>query len=167
MSIWCPPHHWAPCQLIPPQTCTLMGCFGRGLDFGFCPFFLQQNRRWISICTVVSSLQITFSKLSPRHSLAHWTRFSLLGSRINWQYAAPRDVKPSSRRPLKTQLLDMVIPISLSNKTNCFAVVSSSLCIRISLVRIVGLPDHGNGVMHQWVEMWCFIRHTVWLQLVE
>ena len=33
-----------PFLLTPTHTCTFVGCFGRGLDVGFSPSFLQKYR---------------------------------------------------------------------------------------------------------------------------
>ena len=54
----------APFLLIPTQTCTSTGCLGRGFGRGFMPSFLQQERWWVSSCTLVSSLHMTSSNVS-------------------------------------------------------------------------------------------------------
>ena len=90
----------APLQLMPAHTCTLVGCFGRGLYLGFCPRLRQQNRLCVSICTEVSSVHMTSWKSSPRFSCAQWSLLTRFGARISWQYAVPRCVHPSKRRPL-------------------------------------------------------------------
>lgn len=74
-----------PIQLIPAHTWTFIGCFGLGLFLGGSPLFLQQNLLWVSSCTVVSSVQTTFSKSWAMLSLAHCNRFSLLACLISWQ----------------------------------------------------------------------------------
>ena len=56
-----------------------------GLFLGGSPRFLQQNWRWVSICTVHSSVHTTSAKSSLMCFCAQARRFTLLFSWINWQ----------------------------------------------------------------------------------
>ena len=62
--------------VIPPHTWTFVGC---GL---FLPFLRQQNLRWLSSCTDVSSVHITSAKFLSVFARAQSKRFCLLASRI-------------------------------------------------------------------------------------
>ena len=75
---------------IPAHSWTLTGCLVSGFGRGHTPFFLQQNLLGVSSCMAVSSVQTTFVNSSLSWSQAHFSRFSLLASRISWQYADPQ-----------------------------------------------------------------------------
>ena len=114
----------APRKLIPAHTWTLIGCLALyrkiikfsyrnnyyyylGLSLGGCPILLQEWRRWVSSCTLLSSDHITSSKHtsfwdSAKLAVAHISLFSLLTLRINWQYALPLNVHPNSVRQRST-----------------------------------------------------------------
>ena len=49
-----------PLKLIPAQMWSFKGCLGLGLGLGVSPFFLQQNRQWVSSCTVHSSVYTVY-----------------------------------------------------------------------------------------------------------
>lgn len=139
-----------PLELIPAHTWTIVGCFGLGLGLGASPRFLHANLRWLSSCTVHSSVQITSSNDCPRWRRAQSYRFFLLTSLINWLYALPLNVHPRVVQHLKTVRSDMKRPFSLSSRCSWWAVVSSSalICcstmVMISAVIFEGLPDPGH-----------------------
>ena len=117
--------------------------FGRGAS----PCFRHANLRWLSICTVHSSLQITLSKVSWRCSLAQASHLPLFTSRINWQYALPLKVQPKAVRHLRIVRRQTEYPLSVKRRCSWWAVVSSSsliwsstICL-ISAVILDGLPD--------------------------
>ena len=140
----------APFQLMPAHTCNFRGCLGRGFGFGLCPPLRQHCRLWLSSCTVVSSVQTTSTKSSWRYCCAHCSRFSLLASRISWQYADPRKVHPSFRLMRTTVGREISIPCRSKYWCSCVAVVSSFICMYASTKAITrpstfdGLPDPGR-----------------------
>ncbi len=119
----------APRRLILAQTCTFSECFGLGLGRGASPCILKQNLLCIFICMVHSSVYITSSKVSFWCALAHSYLFNLLGSRINWQYALPRNVHPRMDLHRSTVLLDKLNPFFSTIPCIWWAVVSSSRLI--------------------------------------
>lgn len=128
---------------------TVYGLAYRGLYLGFCDFFLQQKRRWLSICTEVSSVQITLSKFPLMFSLAHSKRFTLFGSRIIWQYAAPRVVQPRLFRQRRIADRDKGCPLfrnifcSSSTVVSSFSFISASMSCSTCPATLDGLPDPG------------------------
>ena len=82
-----------------------------GLFLGGSPRLWQQNRRCVSSCMLLSSDQMTsskpfVSKASLMFAVAHSHRFTLLASRMIWQYALPRNVQPSACLQRRTVRID-------------------------------------------------------------
>ena len=116
-------------------------------DEGLLLVFGTQICRWLSICAVHSSLQITLSKVSWRWSLAQASRLPLFTSRINWQYVLPLKVQPKAVWHLRIVRRLTEYPLSVKRWCSWWAVVSSSsliwsstICL-ISAVILDGLPD--------------------------
>ena len=109
---------------------------------------------------------MTSSKDAPRFFLAHSKRFTLLASRIIWQYAVPRLVQPRQRRPLDNVFALMETPLFSTTLFNSFMVVSSSsfillsICPRIVRVSFLGRPDFVNGLIVS-CEAICFCSRQI------
>ena len=118
-----------------------------GLLLGTSALLRQQKWRCVWSCTEHSSVHITLSKSSLMCFLAHSNRFTLLGSRISWQYELPRNVQPRDVQQRSIVLSDNEYPRLHSSWCSWWAVVSSlhHICSSTntftSLVNFKGLPE--------------------------
>ena len=121
-----------------------------------------------SICTDVSSVQITFSNVAPIFCLAYSRRFTRLRSRIVWQYAVPRLVHPNKRRPLKARFSTHGCSdiCKLRLQLFCCSLIIFVHCVFIANgVSLVGCPLFGKGLMVPQMSICRFSLHTVCRQV--
>ena len=93
------------------------------------PIFLNEWCRWLSSCTVVSSVQITSQKplltASVKLSQAHIKRLILFCRQISWQYFDPLKVHPNIERQRMKVENEIEIPRAVRSLCIWVAVVSS------------------------------------------
>ena len=86
-----------------------------GLLFDTQPFLRKQYRLCVSSWIEDLSVNITSSKpssASSRNYFAQSNLFTLFAARINWQYALPQKVHPSSLRQQNIVQIEMLQPMS-------------------------------------------------------
>ena len=73
---------------MPPQTCTLRGCFGLPFRFGYSHSQWNEILVWFSSTTLHSSVKVTSSNCSSscKHFWLNSRCLMQFGSMISWQY---------------------------------------------------------------------------------